>query len=85
MLVDGGYSRCFSQYLLAFIIRAKLLGKNERETTGLYACFSSLFKYKINLKSINLLLTKNVQTTGLLTYHTARTSTYKLEWPFATE
>ena len=34
MLVDGDYSRCFSQYLLAFIIRAKLLGKNERETTG---------------------------------------------------
>jgi len=35
MLVDGDYSRYFSQYLLAFIIRAKLLGKNERETTGL--------------------------------------------------
>ena len=35
MLVDGGYSRCISQYLLAFIIRAKLLGKNERETMGL--------------------------------------------------
>ena len=35
MLVDGGYSRCFSQYLLAFIIRAKLLGMNEREITGL--------------------------------------------------
>lgn len=54
MLVDGGYSRCFSQYLLAFIIRVKLLGKNERETTGLYACFSSLLKYKMNLKSIKL-------------------------------
>lgn len=54
MLVDGDYSRCFSQYLLAFIIRAKLLGKKERETTGLYACFSSLLKYKMNLKSIKL-------------------------------
>ena len=54
MLVDGGYSRCFSQYLLAFIIRAELLGKNERETTGLYACFSSLLEYKMNLKAIKL-------------------------------
>jgi len=44
----------FLQYLLAFIIRVKLLGKNERETTGLYACFSSLLKYKMNLKSIKL-------------------------------
>lgn len=54
MLVDGDYSRCFLQYLLAFIIKAKFLGKNERETTGLYACFSSLLKYKMNLKSIKL-------------------------------
>ena len=54
MLVDGDYSRCFLQYLLAFIIRAKLLGKNERETTGLYACFISLLKYTMNLKSIKL-------------------------------
>ena len=54
MLFDGDYSRCFLQYLLAFIIRAKLLGKNERETTGLYACFISLLKYKMNLKSIKL-------------------------------
>lgn len=54
MLVDGGYSRCFSQYLLAFIIKTGLLGKNERETTGLYACFSSLLEYKMNLKSIKL-------------------------------
>lgn len=54
MLVDGDYSRCFSQYLLAFIFRAKLSGKNERETTGLYTCFSSLLKYKMNLKAIKL-------------------------------
>ena len=56
MLVDGGYSRCFSQYLLAFIIRAELLGKNERETTGLCACFSSLLKYKNEFK-VNKIMT----------------------------
>jgi len=54
MLVDGDYSRCFLQYLLAFIIKTGLLGKSERETTGLYACFSSLLEYKMNLKAIKL-------------------------------
>ena len=57
MLVDGGYSRCFSQYLLAFIIRAKLLRQERTRNNGFIRLLLLVIEIQNEFK-VNKLMTQ---------------------------